>query len=283
MTFESIESSRDLGQPINLFLFEYGTAATARIGITNGEQPVTFNGVRFTPEPMDRDTLKSSGTLDLSTLAVNTRRDSDVAELFRIYPPGQPVRLTIYQGHADDPDQQFLVCWTGRVLSVKWEDSQAVLNCEPVATSLRRPGLRRRFSPVCPHVLYGPICRADKAASTIGTTMRAAANGVRSVQIMYVADDAMVTRLRNGTFEWTSKAGNLEARMILSVVSDSGVTTLTLGGLVRDLVAGDAVNLVMGCNHQMTDCGDLHANLPNYGGMPWIPTKNPYGKYSPYQ
>jgi len=284
MSFSVFERSRNRGHPVNLFLFEYGSTPNARIGITNAEQPILHDGVQYIPHPMDRDTIKASGNLDKAALTVRTERDSPVAELFRVYPPSQPVRLTIFQGHLNDPDQQFLVAWTGRVLSVKWEKSEALLNCEPIATSLRRPGLRRRYGPVCPHVLYGPICRANKEAATISTTMRQAANGVRLVSIMYTPNEAMTNRLRNGTFEWTvAETGSLESRLILAIKVENNIATLTLSGIVRNLPQGHPVNLVLGCNHQLGDCENVHNNVPNFGGMPWIPTKNPYGKYSPYQ
>lgn len=283
MSFQVYERSRNKGEPINLFLFEYGVEAPIRIGFTDFEQTVLHDGVQYNPEAIRRASLNSSGTLDKATLNIDTDKDSPIAELFRIYPPSTPVRITILQGHADDVDKQFLVVWTGRVLNAKWNDSMVTLSCEPIATSLRRPGLRRRYQIACPHVLYGPICRANKAAATIPTTLAESVSGARAVQVTATLDETMARRLRNGTFEWVTSDGNTEARTILSVQVDGLLPPrLILSGIVVGLPSGYPVNLVYGCGHSLDDCERVHNNLPNYGGMPWIPTKNPFGKYSPY-
>jgi hypothetical protein len=282
MSFQEYEVSRDRGEPINLYLFEYGPGAGNRVGICDAEQPILFEGTTYQPEPIQRDTVKASGTLDRAALEIRTDRENPVAEMFRIYPPSQTVRLTIRQGHIGDPARQYMVVWTGRVLNVKWENSECRLSCEPIATSLRRPGLRRRYQIACPHVLYGPICRANKVAATSVVTMNAAADGVRGVRVNYLLAGDDLRTLRAGTFEWVTPDGLFEARTILAVKGEGNVTTLTLAGIVRGLSPGYQVNLVRGCGHNLDDCGQLHNNLPNYGGMPWIPSKNPVGKYSPY-
>ena len=282
MSFADYEGSRDRGEPVNLFLFEYGPDASHRIGMTDAENVITYDGTPYIPEPILRDTIKASGTLDKSMFELRSDRDNAVAELFRIYPPSQVVRLTIYQGHLDDPARQFLVVWTGRVLNVKWEGSECRLSCEPIATSLRRPGLRRRYQLSCPHVLYGSKCRANKEAATSEVTINTKAEGVRSVMVNYQLEGDDPRTLRGGTLEWITPDGLSESRTIMSVSGSGATTTLLLTGVVRSLPAGYAVNLVRGCSHTMDDCGNLHNNLPNFGGMPWIPTKNPVGRYSPY-
>lgn len=282
MSFTEFETSRDRGEPLNLFLFQYGPDAAHRLGMTDAEQPIVFDGTSYIPEPMSRDTLKASGTLDKSMLEIRTDRDNPVAELFRIYPPSQVVRLSIFQGHRDDPERQFLVVWTGRVLNVKWEGSECRFSCEPIATSLRRPGLRRRYQIACPHILYGPICRANKEAATSPATVVTANDGSRSMVVNYTLNGDDLRTFRGGTVEWTTPDGLRESRTILRLQGEGARTTLTLGGIIRQLPAGYTVNLVRGCGHNLDDCGNLHQNLPNYGGMPWIPSKNPIGRYSPY-
>ena len=282
MSFEEFEESRDRGEPINLFLFEYGPSIEHRLGLTDFEQPILFNGLTYQPQPADRGTIKASGTLDKSELELRTDRENPIAELFRIYPPSQTVRVTIYQGHADDPAKQYLVVWTGRVLNVKWEQSECRLSCEPISTSLRRPGLRRRYQFSCPHVLYGSMCQASKAAATKYATLAEPAEGSRKVKVNYTLAEDELRTYRGGTVEWTTPSGLSESRTILGIEGDGNLTTFVLSGIVRELLVGGQVALVKGCAHNMDDCGKLHNNILNYGGMPWFPTKNPIGSYSPY-
>ncbi len=282
MSFEGYEESRALGEPLNLYLFEYGPSQSHRMGLTDGEQTFAFEGVQYRPEPVQRGNINASGTLDRAALEIKCDRECEVAELFRIYPPSQPVRLTVYQGHQDDPARQFLVCWTGRVLNVRWENSEAILMCEPISTSMLRPGLRRRYQIACPHILYGPMCRANKAAATSAATVNTAADGVRQLKVNYTLNATDLRTMRGGTVEWTTPDGLLEARTVLAVQAVGSVATFVLSGIVKAMPQGYPVNLVRGCGHNLDDCGSLHNNLPRYGGMPWIPTKNPVGNYSPY-
>ncbi len=36
------------------------------------------------------------------------------------------------------------------------------------------------------------------------------------------------------------------------------------------------IRVILGCDHSMKDCRELHNNLPNFGGCPTLPPKNPY-------
>ena len=40
MSFKDFEESRDRGEPINLFLFEYGPGVEHRLGLSDFEQPI---------------------------------------------------------------------------------------------------------------------------------------------------------------------------------------------------------------------------------------------------
>jgi hypothetical protein len=242
-------------------------------GYTDAEQEIVLDNITYAPIPIMRDPISASGTLDKSRLSLRMKRDVEFAELFRVYPPTQPVVLIILQGHLSDPDDpdEFLVCWTGRVLSVGREGDECVVSCEPISSSLRRPGLRRHYQLGCPHVLYGDQCRANKAAATT-------AGVVASISGTYVTLNPgwnglfSASDFIEGTMEWTVESG-IERRKILSISGN----TLLLSGLIRDLLVGGGVSTVLGCNHQTSHCSGLHNNILNFGGCPWIPTKNPIG------
>lgn len=270
MTFAQREESRHQGQPVELYLFRFGVTPNAFYAYTNAEVPITFGGVTYNPVPISRNAITASGTLDKSALKLSMPINTDIAELFRVYPPAQVVTLILRQGHRDDPDSEFLVSWTGRVLGTDRDGSEIELTCEPIAASMRRTGLRRHYQIGCPHVLYGKRCKANKTAATIqrdalvvsGNTVDLALgwNGPISYQ-KYIG----------GLLEWDGPYGP-EARTILRVIDD---VRLYLSGPLPGLRAGMDVRVVLGCNHQTSDCQNLHANINNYGGQPYIPTKNP--------
>lgn len=276
MSFEPIEESRALGEPIYLYLFRYGVAPDAYYAYTDADQPITVGSYTYTPIPIDVDAITASGTLDKSSITIRTPRTTGLAELFRVYPPSQVVTGTIFQGHANDPLLDFKAIWTGRIISCNREQFEAQFTCEPVSTSLRRNGLRRHYQYGCPHVLYGNGCRANKANATINTT----AGNINGTTIALPTGwNGAIDPIKfvGGLVEFTGANGS-QTRTILS--ANSGA--VQVAGVPLGLVPGNNVAVVLGCNHQMNDCTALHNNILNYGGQPWIPTKNPVSNVSQY-
>lgn len=285
MTFVAHEESRDRGEPVDLYLFRYGLATNAFFAYTDGEQPVVFGGIEYQPIPIKRGNFVASGTLDRQNMTVNTPINSGISELFKIYPPGQVVSLVIRQGHANDPDEQFLVIWTGRVLSAEREGSETNLTCESSATSMKRSILRRNYQTSCPHFLYGPECRANKVAAT-KTLPVISLTATRITLQDNWSDPLPPGKYVGGMVEWM-QGGNKEIRTILKVQDDK---TLFLSGPTTGLIAGASVDVIKGCNHfwtfnsdgttneAQTDCIGVHNNANNFGGQPWIPTENPINK-----
>lgn len=266
MTFQTVETSRSLAEPDTLFRFQVGDTVYA---YTDAEQPRTFNGVTYTPIPIDRDQVSASSSLDKTTMKIRVPVTTEIAELFRIYPPSEVVTVTVFQGHAFE--DEFKAVWSGRVLSCSRDHSQAEMACEPVSTSMKRPGLRRRYQRGCPHVLYGDRCRVDRPTFTRATTVS-------------VVDGAYLTLPGgwNGVFDPQRFAGGIfvggdATRAILSVTGN----VMLVGGAVAGLVSGAAVSLSLGCAHTMDACNGF-ANILNYGGQPWIPTQNPISTSSQF-
>lgn len=287
MTFPAYESSVAQGGPIQLYRFRYGTGANEYLAYTNATSPqiVDHGGsigeITYDPIPIERGGIVANGTLDKSAIKVSLDIGTDLAELFRVYPPSSVVTLVIYEGHVDDPDGQFVVVWAGRVVQVTREGSTLNLSGEPVSTQLRRTGLRRHYQYGCTHALYRGLCGANKAAATVAATVASIAGTVVTLDAGWEGAFSPAKFVR-GTLEWTPVGETTRIRTILRVSGDE----LTLSGVPTDLAALDAVDVVLGCNHrafaaQGGDCEGLHDTLVTYGGQPWIPTKNVVNK-NPY-
>lgn len=276
MTFAAREESRYLGQPVDLYLFRYGDAPDAFFAYTDAEDAITDSGILYRPIPIMRGAINSSGTLDKAALEIRTPQNVELAELFKLYPPSQVVTLIIRQAHIGDPDGQALVIWTGRVLGCKRVVNEATYTCEPVSTSLKRAILRRHYQYGCPHVLYGPQCKASKAAATATATVKAVAGPVVTFDAGWNGSTPL-NKFRNGLMEWLSPNGSREVRSVLRLTLALGEVSVVLGGTALGLSADMEVSIVLGCNHNGDDCEDLHNNILNYGGQPWIPTDNPIG------
>lgn len=273
--FDFITKSRFFGRPIELYEFVYGDSASDKYFFTDADYPIVNGSDTFLPVPISRSTSDNSGTLDKSTLEIRLQRDNPVAELFRVYPPNRAVTLTVFQGEAEDTDGQWKALWTGRVLAVGWEGSEAKMACEPISTAMRRVGLRRNYQYMCPHVLYGPKCGKSKtnvAVSVIGSTSRT---------VTVSGSLGTVDHFIGGVFEWTDTNGVHQSRTIVSatLIQGSGVL-LRVNGLILGL--GVSATMAKGCQHTLSFCTDVHNNPHAFGGQPWIPLKNPVSNVSPY-
>lgn len=290
MAFGGFEASRFSGEPVDLYFFRYGPEAKNFFAYTDAEEPVTFgedddgDPIVYQPIPIDRGKITSSGTLDRANLPVRTPHNSDLANLYLIFPPSSVTTLILRQGHRLDPDQEYKVVWSGRVISCARKGSEAEFTCEPISTALRRNGLRRRYQYGCPYVLYGGDCGASKPAATTATTV-SSYSGARVTLPADWPGLAQAPKYLQGLAEWIAPSGAREVRTILRV--ENGGRTFLLSGSTRGLGVGAPIEMVLGCNHKSGtpaqpdgDCGPLHDNVQNFGGQERIPLKNPVGSLS---
>lgn len=282
MTFATYEGSREDGEPIQLFKFVYGTEPGEYFGYTDFTEELTIGGFTYEPVPISREAIESNGTLDNSALKVSTDISTGLAEIFRVYPPSSVVNLTIFQGHVPDVDAEYLAIWVGRIITAARKGSTLEMTGEPISTSMRRPGLRATYSYGCRHVLYGPHCRASKAAATVSTTV-ASIDGA-TITLAGGWEGAFdAAKFLRGMVEWEAAGGSTERRSIIRVTGD----VLSLSGIPNGLAVSDPIDVVLGCNHKAYaedggDCQPLHNNILNNGGCRWIPTKNPIGTTNNY-
>lgn len=286
-SFDEQEASRTLGEPVSLYFFRYGDDPQAYYAFTDSEKPIAtmfdpeIGEVTFQPETIKHSAITASGTLDKSSLDVRTPHDTEISLLWREHPPSQVVELTIFQGHQSNPD--YRVVWSGRVLGGSLENDESIFTCEPVSTSLRRPGLTRNYQYGCPHAVYSQgdgLCNADMAAATITTSVVDVEGAILTLPNGWAPNDLKIKYI-GGMIAWTRDDGRREVRGVIRLPSTN---QMIISGVALGLSAGMAVELTYGCNHIWDeDCSNLHNNVVNFGGQPWIPLKNPIGIVNIYQ
>lgn len=270
MSFDSQETSVDSGKPIELLLISYMTNVWC---YTTSERQDVYDGKTYIPAPMQHDALKSSGEVAKTTLTVSISQDCPVSEMFRIQPPSGVVSVTLFTKHADDAEAKAF--WKGRIINVEWEPPWLKLTVENVHSSLKRMGLRRKYSSQCPHALYGQglgLCNVNRDDHKVIYTVGAVSGtSVSSASLTAHADQFFA----GGYVEWIhATTGYKEMRMILSSYADGH---LVLSSVPVGLVPGAALTIYPGCDHLSTTCDTKFGNSENYGGMEFIPKKNPFG------
>jgi uncharacterized phage protein (TIGR02218 family) len=216
----------------------------------------------YVPRTLTRGAIEQANETHRTGLEITLPRDDPLGTLFLAAPPEGIVSVTLYRRHRADPE--FITYWKGRVSAARFSGATVQLKCEPIATSLKRVGLRARYQLLCRHVLYSPSCgvlreryRVDGVVASISGT-----------QVMV----ATASGRANGYFTAGMLSGSAGLRMI---TAHSG-SSLTLAAPLIGLAVGDAVSLFAGCDHSLGQCASRFDNLDQFGGFPFIPVKNPF-------
>lgn len=260
MTYDVRETSRQSGEPIELYEFAWGENL---LRVTSAKTTQLYNSYLWQPALIQRGSIDFTTEKGRNNLKLSVVRDFPIADLFRVMPPNDVIVVTVHRFHTGDSDGA--VIWSGRVLNCEWTGSTASLNCEPISSSLQRVGLRRMYQRQCPHVLYGTACGVNKSSFNAVATLSA----VSGVTLTSTAFDGFA----DGYFA----GGFIEFGSERRFITEHTGGTITINLPLYELEVGDAVTAYAGCNHSLTTCHDKFNNALNYGGMPYIPTKNPFG------
>lgn len=280
MAFSIFETSRTRGAPVELFLFRYGIYAEDVYCYTNGEREIEHDGYVYKPVPLKRSKISvATGETGKQALEVNMPGHAEVAQMFRVSAPSSRVSLTVFQGHVRDPDKDFLAVWTGSIKVCQWrqDGNEAKFSCEASRTQLHRLSLRRHYQYMCPLVLYGDQCRASESAATVQMTVHEVVGRFVTLTSALPGPDRFI----GGMVKFTDNSGNVRARSIMNHRNEAGKTLLVLSSVDDKVVPGQTVSVVRGCTRNLDGCSS-HNNVLNYGGYPYIPTKNPLGLYGAF-
>jgi uncharacterized phage protein (TIGR02218 family) len=266
MTFAADETSIQDGAPIEHFEFEVGPTIYR---YTSGPDDFVYLTKTYKAVQIARSDVDESGDIPKDGITITVPRDAEIADEFRVAPPSEVILVNVYRLHYDDATVERKLFWTGRVLNCEWKGAIADLTCESIYTALKRPGLRRLYQRMCPHVLYGPACGLVDTVykstivldAVVGSTLNAAA-----------IDAQPDGYFSGGMVEWESSPGRFERRGIKSHVGADVVLTHTIPGIEP----GASVSFWPGCDHSLATCNSKFSNAVNYGGFPFVPQKNPF-------
>lgn len=282
MSLSNYATSRDRGQPVEIYEFVYGDGTGDAFRYTDGEREVVVDSQTFTPLAITRnESIQSKGRPKNTSLSITLPSSAGLVGLFRGTPPRRVVFVRIYEGvipNDDDPglwtaDLAFGLRWSGRILEAKRQKKgTTVLSCDTLGAGMKRPGLTVFYQRPCQKQLYGAYCNANKVAATSTVTLDGVSGEVLTVPTGWEGANDINSYI-GGLVEWTGAYGT-ESRMII----EPGPTTIYLDSPAYGLAALDDVSVILGCPHTLAACTDLHNNVNNYGGFPWIPRSNPINK-----
>lgn len=249
---------------VELYAFE-GTSGSFRL--TPHEFDVEIGGERYERCPLERSALALGAEAAKSALELKLPPDHAlVRHLLQATLTGEATAVRLRIARREAWGEYWWLSgtrWMGRVLGVEVADDAARIRCESAQVSMKRIGLRRLYSRACSHVLYSAAC----GATPITASASVSSSTGRSVDLAGGVPAAVAGTLAGGWLETAAGARHMIVRE-----SSAGVELL----YPVPLAPGEGVTLAAGCDHTTATCAARFSNLDNFGGFPFIPSKNPF-------
>lgn len=275
MTFDSYEEGTSTGRPIVLYKFTRGAQewlyTSADAPFVHAATPLTAADI-YAPVAISDGGIVQSNEPTQDTVAITMPWGLPLPSLYIGMPPAQSVAVRIFRTQMDDPDGVIQLSWVGTVTAVKKSSpGEATLQCNTLAHSFRRNGLRLGWQRTCPFVLYDPrTCKVVKASFATPATISAiVGNTITATAFASLASG----KFASGFVEWAVDGlGTYERR---SIESHAG-NQITLMESAEGLTVGQTITAYRGCDRLIQTCQDDFNNRLNSGGVPMLPGRSPF-------
>lgn len=279
MAYNIFEVSSQLGEPVEVYEFKYGTTVyryTSSASDVVWKDHTYVSSHAISRNAVSQDTEDYSGRVEIAI-----SRKSEVAKLYIEYLPTAQVEIVIYRFHANDPDNadNYVQVFKGTVLTCKYDKLEANLKCAPMTSAFKRVIPIHTYQSSCNHTVFSQTtlssdtahtgvyngCNANPAAFRVDTTVQGISGSTLTVSALAVKPDNYyqggIVYLDNG-----------ETRMIRQQIG----AVITLEHRIPNLNIGDSIHVLPGCDGQESTCRTKFNNVANFSGFSRIPFNNPF-------
>jgi len=244
---------------------------------TSADTAVDYNLETYLPIVIGHGERSSRTEISKENLQINMDIDNDFARELLSYFGDEILVLTLFIQTSSGTD----VGWKGRYVSQKPAGSKLNIVVESIFTALRRPGLRARYQKTCRHALYDDQCTIDEESFAVESVLESISGITIIVPEAALQSDGfylggMIRALTDNSLRW-----------IVNHVGET-LTLVRPFEALEEAIAGYGINyggsygaafvkIYPGCDHIRTTCVNDFNNVLNFGGFPWIPSKNPMG------
>jgi len=275
MAYSDLEISGESGKPF--FLYEFSTPdATYRF--TSLTQAHTVNSELWNPYPIKHSAVKQTNEISKNTVKITMPLGNELTDLFKGYVPDFIITANIYRGHIGETETELY--WKGRLTTHDLSDKNISFSCDSVFTSLKRYGIRDRYTKSCRHTLYARGCNLDRNnfsyASYVG-----AVSGLSIVLPNSEVDGFFtggILEFEDGSSRFIhSQSGDVCTINRKSEYLDDIIQTVGYGLSYGEVYGAQPVKIYPGCDKTLVTCNSKFNNKLNNGGFKWIPSTNPMG------
>jgi hypothetical protein len=273
-TFDELERGGE-GRPVDLYRFDFGVET---FRFTNVDQEITFSGAPYIPLPIKRgNSTLNPKERNNTKMALEVPADTRPFSDFVGVQPASRLECSITRIQLDEsvagspipspepapaPTTGFVI-FEGFVTSIAFSGRTCSLDLNPFNQQFTREVPRFKYTGLCNHILYDSFCALDKNSFSQSGVVNGISGNVITIS------GFTGTAFTGGYIE--NAAAN-DFRMIIAHSSDAMTILLPF----REDVLGTTVKCYQGCDHSVTVCRDKFANVPNFGGFPLVPGKNPF-------
>jgi len=258
------ERSADRSEPEELFLFNL--MDTTYWSYTSSDYDITYGGRNYTAVLIKRSDILLNANSLKTKIEIEVDITNTFAQNFVNEVPEGVIKLTIYRRHKQS---NFEIYWQGYILGVGFRKELAIIVAGLKDKSLSRYGLMRKFQRTCPYSLYSTRCtilESDPSFQISGTIVSIDGVTITADEFSNEVDGWLV----GGKFKTDS--GSCNQRIVYHVG-----TTIKIARKVLAITTGDTFIAYAGCDGLKATCKTKFNNKLNFGGQPYIPSKNPFG------
>ncbi len=277
MGFVEVEGSTRRAGPIRLYRFQVNQTRFFRY--TDNDRDMPFGDELFEAIPIGSPDVSNTTLLENTPYDITLPKVAGLAEYLKSYPPSFVMRAEVFMMHPEAAPHERRRVFVGKIIGVSTKGAEAIISCDTLDSSFRNPGLRRTYQRQCPHVLYGPACKAPKVSLDLVVLPLTA--GVNTLALANLPPAINPAFYLGGQVEWAIPDGRV-VRTIIQSYRDGTTMRLALAGPADTALPGTTVSLYKGCDRTEASCTQRFDNILNYGGQPWIPLENPIQSVSTF-
>jgi len=259
MTYLAAEQGAATGQPVELYDIAMGITHWR---LASGGEDIDYGGHTYESAPCKRSEIEQTGEIPKDGIEVELPRGHALGVICVAGVPEEEITLTIYRGHG----AFYVTYFRGFLTNVKF-DGNAIPTCffEPRSSDLPFVGGRRRCMRLCGHKLFGYRCGLDKEVYRTNGTI----DTISGITIT-------ATEFGASAYDFSSGGEIVVGTARRTIVAHTTITITINRPFGSGVIAGNAFSAYPGCDHTPTTCDTDYSNKLNYGGLEYLPTKNPY-------
>jgi len=250
-------------------------------GFTDHDLPLTFDGTMFEPESgLTASEIRSGSDLSVDAQdAEGVLTSTTITETDILDGRWDNAEVEIWRVNWQDVSQRVLMR-RGAIGQVRRGRVQFVAEMRSLSHVLNQT-VGRTFQATCDAALGDTRCGVnlnDPAYKGSGTVVTVAGDRSFTVSGLSSFADGWFAL---GTLTWTAGANvGRKAEVLTHEVGSTDVTITLLEAPVRAIAAGDAFDIIAGCDKRFETCKAKFANALNFRGFPQIPGQNTVIRYA---